>query len=424
MIWGDHKTEPGRSLFLSIAEGSFWSVYISVVGIGSALLTGYALALGADDFQIGLLTGMGTIAAVGTLLGARQLGRVTHRKPMMLKALALSRLVWLLPCLLPWLGVAPELCLVALLGVVLVSTTASQFSDTGWMSWMTDLVPSAIRGRYFSWRNSILGAVGMVSVYGAGCACDWLKGRMDPAQAFLPLFVVAVASGIVSLILLARVWEPPMHEEHPLPLQQLLAIPFRHSSFRHLLLVCGLWTLVTGIASPFFPTQMIKHLHMDFSTIGLYAIVAGLSTLAIQPVWGYLIDRFGNKPILMINIIGVTTLPLYWFFARPDFMLPIWINGVMSGIFWPGVMLTTFNLAMAMAPKKNRSAYLASYRLVSGVVACIAALCGGLLAQCLQGFSFDFAGQTLGNYHALFAISCLGRLLVWPLVLGIREERG
>jgi hypothetical protein len=126
----------------------------------------------------------------------------------------------------------------------------------------------------------------------------------------------------------------------------------------------------------------------------------------------------------MINVIGVTTLPLYWFFARPDFLLPIWINAVMSGIFWPGIALTTFNLAMITAPRQSRSAYLASYRLVAGVAAFVAALSGGWLAQWLQGFSFDFAGQTLGNYHVVFAVSFFGRFLLWPMIGRLQEERG
>jgi MFS family permease len=424
MIWGDRKTEPGRSLFLSIVEGSFWAIYAAIIGVGSALLTGYALALGANDFQIGLLTGMGTIATIGAVAGAWWLGRRSNRKSMMMEALTLSRSIWLVLCLLPFLPLPPGVRLYVLFGVVLVSVMAGVFADTAWMSWMTDLVPAAIRGRYFSWRNSILGTIGMAGVYGAGCVCDWLKGSMDPASAFLPLFVFAVACATVSTIILARVWEPPLHGEHPLSLRQLLVLPFLHRPFRHLLLVCGLWTLVTGISTPFFPTQMIKYLHMSYSMIGLYAAVAGLATLVVQPFWGQLIDRIGNRPVLMINVIGVTTLPLYWFFARPDFLLPIWINAVMSGIFWPGIALTTFNLAMITAPRQSRSAYLASYRLVAGVAAFVAALSGGWLAQWLQGFSFDFAGQTLGNYHVVFAVSFFGRFLLWPMIGRLQEERG
>jgi len=404
--------EPGRSLRLSVIEGAFYSVYSAIVS--GALLTGYALLLGANDFHLGLLTGLGALATLGSIAGARQLARRGTRKPMILEALTLSRSIWLVLCLLPFLPAPWRLPL--LLGVVLLSALAGNCADTGWMSWMTDLVPAALRGRFFSWRNSILGAIGMLSAWGAGWVFDRLKPLMGAPYAFFPFFIFAVVCATLSTVLLARVWEPPMHGERPLPFWQALRLPLHHGPFRRLLLVCGLWALATGVAAPFFQPQMIKNLHMSFAAIGAYAAVAGLVNLAALPLWGGLIDRVGNRPVLLLNIVGATGLPLLWLLARPDFLLPIWVEAVLNGIFWPGITLTTFNLVMLTAPRENRSAYLSSYRIVTGLVACAGALLGGWLAQLLCTFSCQVAGQNLVNFHVLFLLSCLGRLTLWPLV--------
>jgi MFS family permease len=411
--------EPARSLRLSIVEGAFYSAHVAIVN--GALLTGYALLLGANDFQLGLLTGMGTLATLGSVAGARQLGRRGRRKPMMLEALTLSRAIWLTLCLLPFLPLPADARVALLLAVVLVAAAAAQYADTGWMSWMTDLVPPPIRGRYFSWRSSILGAVGMLSGCGAGWAYDRLKLTAGEERAFLPILLFSLACAALSTVIFARLWEPPLQGERPLTLRHALRLPLLHGPFRQLLIVCGLWALATGVAAPFFQPQMIKNLHMSYAAIGLYAAVAGVVTLAAQPLWGHLVDRIGNRPVLMMNIIGVTGLPFLWLLARPDFLLPIWIDAILTGIFWPGILLTTFNLVMITAPKENRSAYLSSYRLVTGLIAFAGALLGGGIAYLLRDFTLHVAGLCLVNFHILFILSCIGRLTIWPFVRKLRE---
>ncbi|MEI7898681.1 MAG: MFS transporter [bacterium] len=411
--------EPARSLRLSIIEGAVFAAHFAIVN--GALLTGYAIMLGANDFHLGLLNGMWTLAAFGSVAGTQQLGRSDRRKPMMLEALTLSRSVWICLCLLPFLPISPLVRIALFLVIVLTAATAAEYANMGWMSWMTDLVPPAIRGRYFSWRNSILGASGMLTGCGAGWVCDQLKLITSPANAFVPVLVFAVACGTLSTLLLARIWEPPLHGERPLPLLQTLRLPLRHGPFRHLLILSGLWALVTGVAAPFFQPQMIKNLHMSFAVIGLYAAIAGIVNLAAQPLWGILIDRIGNRPVLLMNIIGVTGLPLLWLLARPDCLMPIWIDAALTGIFWPGILLTFFNLVMITAPQENRSAYLASYRLVTGLVGFAGALLGGGLAYLLRDFSLPVAGQCLVNFHMLFVLSCVGRFALWPLVRHLKE---
>ena len=136
---GDTTKEPGRSLRLSIVEGSFASLQTSIAS--GVLLTGYALMLGANDFQLGLLAGMSTLATLGAVIGAQQLGRRGRRKPMILEALVLSRSIWLLLCLIPFLPVPPSSRLTLLLSVVLVAGIAGQYVDKSWESWMSALVP-------------------------------------------------------------------------------------------------------------------------------------------------------------------------------------------------------------------------------------------------------------------------------------------
>ena len=342
---------------------------------------------------------------------------------MILEALVLSRSIWLLLCLIPFLPVPPSSRLTLLLSVVLVAGIAGQYVDTCWVSWMADLVPASIRGRYFSRRSAVVGAFGMAGAYGAGWIYDHLKTRVGTTYAFFPLYIAAVLFGTTSTILLSRVWEPALHGEKPRPLIHTLRLPFTHPPFRRLLILCGLWALVTGVAVPFYQPQMIKNLHMPFALIAVYAVICGVVNLLTQSFWGHLIDRIGNKRILLISVIGCTLLPLFWLFARPDYLLPIWVDAVLTGLFGPGITLTIFNLVMHTAPQENRSAYLAAHRITTGIIAFIGALLGGWIAQSLAGCKIMIAGQTLVNFQFLFILTFLGRLMLWPLIRKLDDDR-
>ena len=413
--------EPRRSQSISILEGAFASVHIAVSL--SSLVTGYALMLGANDFHLGLLSAMGALGTVGALLNAQMVGLAGRRKPLVVSAAVLSRCLWSAFCILPFLGVMPGWRLAMFFGVTLLSNILINLANNGWLSWMTDLVSIGERGRYFGKRNTILGAISMVTNYGAGKLFDWFKAQGLQPHGFAVIFGLAVLCAAVSGIILARQWEPALREERPLPPLRLLRAPFADRGFRPLLLFFILWSMATSVAGPFFGAHMIKNLKMPFSVIALYSIIAGALNLLTQPLWGRIIDRVGNKPVLTFNMLGIFFLPLFWLFATPTFYLPIWIDALLTGIFWPGFGLATFNLLLLTAPEQNRTAYLAVQNVATGLAIFLASLAGGIAAKQLSAFHPSLLGLRLVNFQLLFALSSALRLALLPLAFRLREER-
>lgn len=414
-------TEPNRSLRLSIIEGSFAAVHITVTG--GALVTGYALMLGASDFHLGLLAALGALSTVGSLAGAQLVGILGSRRRLVILAATAGRALWALLCALPFAPLLPGSRLWLFFLTVFLATSSVNMANNAWTSWMTDLVPLERRGSYFGLRNTVLGAVGMAANFGAGKLFDWFKARGLQPQGFALVFGAAALCAIVAGILLSRQWEPPLRGERPLSPRRLVTVPFADRDFRRLLWFFVLWSLATGIASPFFGAHMIKNLRMPFSVIAVYSIIAGILSLSLQPLWGKVIDRIGNRPVLAFNIMGIFLLPLFWLFATPTFYLPIWVDAFLTGLFWPGFGLATFNLLLATAPEQNRTAYFAVQSVAAGAAVFVASLLGGWAATQLAGFRVVVLGQTLINFHLLFALSSLCRILLLPLAFRLREER-
>jgi MFS family permease len=413
--------EPERSQRVSILEGSFAQVHIAITG--GSLVTAYALMLGANDFILGVLAGLTALSTVGSVLGAHWVGILGRRKPLSVASSVAGRVLWCVLCVLPFMGLSHRLQLLVFLAIVLAGNTLVNLSGTAWLSWMTDLVGIERRGHYFGLRNTILGAVGMAATYGGGRAFDHFVAKGEQAGGLATILGAAVICAALAGLVLTRQWEPPLRGERARPVAETMRRPFTNRRFRKLLLFMVLWSIATGIAGPFFAAHMIKNLKMSFSAIAFYSIVAGMLNLITLPLWGKVIDRVGNRPVLVMNLIGVFYLPLLWLLAGPDRLFPIWLDAGLTGLFWPGFTLALFNLILATAPDENRTAYLGMQSMAVGLSTFAASILGGLVASRLGGLRFQLLGLTIVNFHVLFVLSAFARLALVPLALGLREER-
>ncbi len=413
--------EPGRSRRISVVEGAFATVHGTITA--GSLVTAYALWAGANDFQLGLVAALTAISAAGSVLGAHWVGRLGGRKTLTIATSVGGRALWGVLCVLPFLPLPPSARIAVFLVVVFLGNGLLNAGATAWLSWMTDLVPVERRGRFFGRRNALLGVVAMGTAWATGWIYDGMvaAGRRDEGLALV--FGAAVACSVVAGVILARQWEPPLTGERPRPLIETFRGPLTDRDFRRLLGFLVAWAAVTGVAGPFYGAHMIRNLRMPFSVIAVYSILAGIVSLLTQPLWGRIIDRVGNRPVLIINLAGLCLLPAIWLFATPDRWLPIWIDAVITGVFWPGMALAAFNLLLATVPEDGRAACLGVHSLGVGLGAFLAGLLGGWIAETLVGFHTRVFGIALVNFHLLFLLSAAARVVLLPFAFGLREER-
>lgn len=72
-----------------------------------------------------------------------------------------------------------------------------------------------------------------------------------------------------------------------------------------------------GIIIPLLPSFSVNVLHINEFTIGLIAGIYSLMQFLFTPVWGYLSDRYGRKPILVMSLIGSVVSNLLLAFVFP-----------------------------------------------------------------------------------------------------------
>ena len=134
-----------------IASGTIFSL-----GSGG-FMAAYALALGANNLQVGILAALPFIAQVVQLPAILAVERFHLRKAIGLPAWLLSNLMWLPIGAVPFLINTPGSGAVALVvGLLALRGLFAPVWLTSWASWMRDLVPPQVMGGYYHRRLEMI----------------------------------------------------------------------------------------------------------------------------------------------------------------------------------------------------------------------------------------------------------------------------
>lgn len=412
-----------KALLLSIWDGIFANLYANLTG--GVFLVGYALALKATEVQIGLLAAFPLIANVAQVFFTYVIELIGRRRPLALWAGTVARLLWLVIIAAALWGLPRKHLLYLSLWVIGLSQIGTAINNLAWMSWMADLVHEERRGHYFGLRNAAIGMAALVATLIGGRFLDVWKashpsGEMD---ALLILFNIGVLSGLVSLFIQARIYEPPLHEgDDGQPFWQRLQLPFRDQNFRAFLLFAFLWNSAVYFTAPFFAVYMLKTLKLSYATVTTYTVLSSIADLVSVRIWGRLSDRETNKPILVLSSFFAALIPYGWLFTNSDTLWLLMLLHVQGGLFWAGIRLCTGNLVLKISPLAHRSIYFSTFNAVAGVTAVIAPILGGIalkrLPDILQAHELSWSPFLL-----LFFVSSTLRLIALSFLARVREPR-
>ena len=411
-----------RWLLIATWEGALANVFITFTG--GVFITGLALLLGANDFQIGLLAAIPFLAQVAQLASGHFVHLAKSRKRAVLYLSAAARqLLWVIPIVLLFNSTGN---LTILMAVAILSNVGIMAATPTWMAWMADIVPGKVRGRYFGTRSAALAVVTAMAVLLGGVILDHMKALGNEAMGYVIIISISCIAAAVALFLLNKIPDP-VKEEAPLRFSLAsLKEPLRNPAFRRLLLVFAMWNIAIGISAPFFAPHMLTNLKMSFTLISIYSGVAATLAVVLNRPWGAIIDRFGSKPVIALCAFGIAGIPLLWLFLRQDFLSLLAFEAVYSGALWTGFNLAAFNIPIANSPRKNRPVYLSMFSVVTGLAFFSASVLGGALAEWWGDFSWNVGWQTFNNYHLIFFISAILRLFAARMSLTFHEpdERG
>ncbi|PDW01686.1 MFS transporter [Candidatus Viridilinea mediisalina] len=406
--------EVRRALRISTVEGAVANIHISITGSvgGSVFLTGFAILLGANSFQLGLLGALPFIGQLFQFVGAYLEERSGNRRKLVLYNFLAARLIWALLLALPFLTFLGSAQLLVFFVGLAATYAFHGIATNAWMSWMSDLVPPRRRGSYFGMRNTVAAMTAMASAFLAGLALDYFRERGGEAVGYALIFGVAVLAAIIAAGLLARQAEPPMQPRPRTSIKEMVRAPMRDANFRSFSAASTGWTMVIGIAAPFFFAYGLTTLEINFATLSLMAILTSAVSLIFAPIVGRMQDKIGSRVTITVCVLGNAIVPWGWVIATPDNLLPIWIGSVITGIFWPGLHQGLSNVLMERAPMVARSSAIAAYGALTGFGTLTAGLLGGALAMALDDTQLVVGSLSIVGLGFLFVLTSLGRIVM------------
>ena len=401
-----------------MTEGAVAEVFGACAG--GAVLTGWALYLGAGPLVIGLI-GAFPLAAQILQLPAAWLTQAVGAKRLAVAAIGASRLAWLPLIALPFLPLSPATTLALFVGVVGIAAVFGVVGNNAWTAWMGELVPGQIRGRFFGQRMVYLSLAGTVASLAAGLALDAFGPRGWRGETLAVLAAIGCVAGAVSIWLLLVQEAPRVAPAPPAARDWRSAlVPARDAKARALLVYLFGWGAAVGISASFFSFHMLANLKLGFGLAAAHGIAVAVVRMVSAPVWGRLVDRCGARPVLALCSFGVASIPAIWLFTTPDRLWPIAVEAVIAGALWGGHGIAALHLSLGLSPGARRPFYLAGFAMAGGVGFAVSSSLAGILVYMLPS-RLDVLGFTWVDIHVLFVLSSIARAAAAGLALRIDE---
>ena len=400
----------------------------------SGILAAFALALGANNLQIGILAAIPFLMQVFQIAGIWLVEKLRLRKGIAVLTSFFAQLMWLPAALIPFYVVTPGTIAVSLLLIFLgINGFLRAFVNTCWNSWLRDLIPQQIMGRFFSRRLALTAIVSVIFSLGAAFFIDFWSSSRSGQTVYGYSFVIlfgALFLAMASPFFMSLMPEPRMHEiqRQDYSIFKKLAAPLKDSNFKRLTWFLFAWSVISNLAIPFFTIYMLQRLGLPLSwVIGLSILSQGANIMFLR-VWGTLVDKFGNKVILSLCTSLYLLVILGWIFtsipASHVITIPLLaVLHIFAGIATSGIALTASTIGLKMAPREESTSYLAGTSLATNLGAGLGPLFGGLLADFFstRHLSLDLTWTSQINTFKLpvFTFTGLDFLFAIAFILGI-----
>jgi MFS family permease len=423
--------------------GAIWST-----ATAGAPLTLFAQGLGASRFEFGLLAALPSLAALLCFAGSALVERYGRRKLIFLTGLYSQRFLWLIlaPLCLYVLHRSPpghaSAALTLFLLLMFLQNAGASVGGVAWTSWMADIVPERIRGRYFNRRRQW----GIVSAIPAACLVGWwLDHRLQPGNTPQMLitcaiiFTMSAAFGIADIASFHFVPDIQLPPKPRVPLLSTLGQPLRNRNFLLSVGCSATMTFSLGFMGQFVTLYLIDRVHAsNFQVQVMLLILPMIAQLLVLPIWGPASDRMGKKPLMVLSGLGMVLPGLGWSYLTGN---NIWFGYLVAGLgaaMYAGIETANQNMVVELSasaplptgePGPPNSSYFAVFTIICSITTCAGGFASGVAAQWLGNWQWRPTGalhflafKTFDYYDALFFVSAIFRLLAVVLFLPWLKE--
>lgn len=385
----------------------------------------FAKSLGASSTVVGILSGMMPLLVITQLPAARFVNRIGFRR-FVLAGWSIRVAIIFLIALIPLSGAILDATtrLVLLLSLLLAFNVSRGISSAAWLPWITELIPTALRGRHFARDQFWMNAASMAAFAFSGL----LLGSEGGPWQFAAVFLFSALAGALSLRYLKQIPDAPPHEE---PGGGKGAVPWltlaSHPPFQRLLAVNVGWSIAYGGLNTFVVTFLRLGAGLPENHILYWMSVSFVGGVASPWLAGPRLDRLGSKPMLELTmglgfVIGVgwclaagRVLPVEAWLTVPLLILLGLVNALFSA--------ANNRLAMEIVPTMGRNHFFALFMVVWQLTLGLSPVLWGLLLDAIGSSKAVALGLEWNRYSVFFGLVAVAFVAAFILCQRLMEPR-
>ncbi len=420
-----NRLENLRTLRYANFDGAFAAAFISMLGGTFFVKFVQVLHPQRVDIWIGLLTSLpsllGLLQIPGALWGRANKSYRAHVTP----GGWAWRLLHLPIVFLPLFAISADAKLSILVLCLGLAYCCVHWVGPIYNDWLAEMVPAESRGWFFSRRNMLATAFAAGAALLGGLVCDGFKNVGHPEVGLSVVFGLGFIFAIISMVSYLKMTDLVRANPIKASLKETihaLRAPLRDKSFRSLLIFFSVLFFGQAFGGNLFGAFALESLSMPLTILQICAVSHAVGNLAMGRIWGLLLDKYGNKPIMAILVVGLFITPAMWLFCVPGAPIAnavILISGhIFTGAIWAGMATCQYNLLLVSAPDKERANYLGLGLALQAIIGALSPLVGSIVMSTLResGMSVDLA------YKVVFGITMIARLLAILFLAPVREE--
>lgn len=363
-----------RSLFLINFTCS--TVSTTFMGIGGMFITAYALFLGIDASQLGIISAFSVLTNVLQLFSPYILSKYHSRKILLITLLVAKNLSYIPIIFIPILGLGNQRYFL-LAGFLILSNSFSAIMGGGLIDWNDRFVAKKSKGAYYSNRNMIGNVLGVANSVIIGTILTTFSQKYIM---YITVFCVIILMATCEILILTFIPEPVVLNRSSYKFKRMLD-PFKDKIFNKFIIFGCIWGFSQQMSQPFYTIYAVTQMKYSYALIGMAASIASFSKTFVARPCGRIGDKFGWSKIFLITGSAYPLTNLLKAFLTPETKLLYIIIIIINGLSMICINICIFNVPIFLTNTENRLTYFAIKATCSAVFSFAGSFVGALLIR-------------------------------------------
>jgi MFS family permease len=394
-----------------VIEGILLTIVSTILGNNNNL---FANRLGADDYQLGLLSFLPQLVNIMILLpGGVIADSLKNKKLMVLGTIGASGVLYLA------IGLATGFAqnqFAAFLGLFATSAGTTTLYNISWQSLFPDVIPIEKRNKTLTLRTFGIMLVTVASPLATGSILSSIgtnEGKIAAHQAF---FVLVGALTLVQVFALARLKPQNAPKPQGMSLKALMeagAALLRNKRFIYFAFVTIFFYMTWHMDWTLFYIGQTQYLGFNEFELALATVLAGLAQFLTLRFWSGVNERKGVVFAMFFGVLGLAFPPLSMIVGvslpQPAGKAVFLAMYTISSLGFATVTLNVFQCLLQVLDEKNRALSISIFTVFSSLSNACLPMFGVML--------YKWLGGNLSGLKATLSIVFVLRLIAAALWL-------